>query len=252
MIQNTFQILERVSERREKSIWKQGIRTWDDFLGTACVKGIPKEKKPYFDRQLEKAKKHLHLHDSSYFTNLLPSVQAWRLYGNFRQDAVFLDIETEGVCQHADIVVFGLYDGIRTKTMIRGINFDPHALKQELQKYSLIITFNGSSFDLPFIRRRYDFLPGIPHIDIRHCCARLGMAGGLKEIELLFGVKRSDLVRRIANGDPLLLWRMYRASGDTHYLHLLIEYNEEDTINLKKITDYCYARLSADLLKSLT
>ena len=54
----------------------------------------------------------------------------WRLYEFFKEDAVFLDIETTGLSKNSyDITVFGLYDGINTKIMIKGINLDYGALK---------------------------------------------------------------------------------------------------------------------------
>jgi len=40
---------------------------------------------------------------------------------------------------------------------------------------------------------------------------------------------------------------MWRATGDEYYLNLLIEYNEDDTIHLKKIAEYAVAKLSAKI-----
>ena len=40
---------------------------------------------------------------------------------------------------------------------------------------------------------------------------------------------------------------MYKASGDDYYLKLLVEYNEEDVINLKKVADYCVDGLISNL-----
>jgi len=65
----------------------------------------------------------------------------------------------------------------------------------------------------------------------------MGFTGGLKNIEKEFGIKRNKIIEKIYNGDPLLLWRMYKGSGDDYYLNLLVEYNEEDIINLKTIAD---------------
>ncbi len=45
------------------------------------------------------------------------------------------------------------------------------------------------------------------------------------------------------SGDALTLWKMYRDSGDDYYLDLLIEYNEEDVINLRYIADLVYKKL---------
>ncbi|MBR9698935.1 ribonuclease H-like domain-containing protein [Candidatus Woesearchaeota archaeon] len=247
MIQQTFQILERVGEKKEQNLWQQGIPDWDAFIQKQAIKGVPEEKKAYFNRQLHYSKKALFNQDSSYFLNKLPSTETWRLYGVFREETVFLDIETDGLGADADITVIGLFNGLETKSMIKGINLDYQVLKHELSKYKLIVTFNGASFDLPFIRKRYDILPPVPHIDLRHLCARLGLTGGLKEIEKRFNINRSRIIEKFSGGDALTLWKMYRATGDDYYLKLLVEYNEEDVINLKKIMNHCYGELSKKL-----
>ena len=112
--------------------------------------------------------------------------------------------------------------------MIKGINLDYDILKKELSKYKLIITFNGSTFDLPFIRKIYDILPSIPHIDLRHCCQKIGLTGGLKQIEKTLDINRNIIIERFHGGDALTLWRMYKATGDSYYLDLLVEYNEDE------------------------
>ena len=47
----------------------------------------------------------------------------------------------------------------------------------------------------------------------------------------------------IKGGDAISLWRMYSASGNDEYLKLLMRYNEEDVINLKRIADVVVQRL---------
>ena len=239
MITNSFIFLERVSNKIEKNIWNDKIYNWDDFLKKDSVKGLSKGRKLYYDRRITDAKKALFNFDSNYFLNVLPQSEMWRLYDFFREDAVFLDIETTGLSKsHDDITVFGLYDGINTKTMIKGINLDYDILKKELQKYKLIVTFNGASFDLPFIEKRYpNLIPKIPNFDVRPIASRLGFAGGLKNIEKSLGISRTDLVERFNGGDALTLWKMYRATGDEHYINLLVEYNEYDIFNLKLVAD---------------
>ncbi len=156
-----------------------------------------------------------------------------------------MDIETTGLTNRDDITVFGLFDGIDTKIMIKNINLDYKELKNELEKYKLIVTFNGSSFDIPFIKKRCpDLLPDIPNFDLRSAAARLDLTGGLKQIEKKLGIKRNKIIEGFYGGDAVTLWRMYKATGDDHYLNLLVEYNEEDIINLKKIAEYCVGKLS--------
>ena len=176
----------------------------------------------------------------------------WRLYDFFREDSVFLDIETTGLSKsNNDITVIGLYDGISTKMMIKGINLDIDSLKKELQKYKLIVTFNGAAFDIPFINKKYpDLLPKIPNFDVKSATDKLKLKGGLKKIEKLLGIKRSNVVEKFYGGDALTLWKMYRATGDEYYLNLLIEYNEYDIINLKTIAEHCVKKLKETLFKS--
>lgn len=252
MIRNSFIFLPKISNRKEALLWKSGIKTWDDFLNAKRVPGIAGYKKAYFDRQLLKARANLYATNSVFFDEVLPKTEHWRLYEFFKDESCFLDIETTGLSNYSHITLIGLYDGINTKTMINGINFDVKALKEELKKYKLIVTFNGATFDLPFIRKRFPGLvPAIPHLDLRHACSRIGLKGGLKEIEKQLGIKRKNpVIERICGGDAAMLWKMFKATGDDYYLKLLVEYNEEDIINLKAIADYTYRRLKEKCMES--
>ena len=61
MIHHTFQILDRVGEGKERSLWSQGISSWDSFLGAPQIRGFPRNKKAYFDRSLLGGKGVLHV-----------------------------------------------------------------------------------------------------------------------------------------------------------------------------------------------
>jgi len=248
MITNSFIFLERVGSQLEKNLWKQGINDWDSFLRRQSIKGLSFARKKYFERKILEARRELYRFNSNYFAKILPSTEHWRLYDFFKDDTVFLDIETTGLSKYDRVTVIGLYDGINTKTMIDGINFDLKTLNNELKKYKLIVTFNGASFDLPFIKKRFPYLlPDVPHLDLRHVCSRIGLTGGLKNIEKEMGIKRRNLVERMHGGDAVTLWKMYKATGDDHYLNLLVEYNEEDIINLKKIADFVVGKMKEKL-----
>ena len=244
MIRQSFIFLEKINKKTEENLWKQGISNWDLFLKTKKIEGLSRARKLYYDRQILKARKALYNFDSSYFIELLPQSEYWRLYNFFKEDAVFLDIETSGLSNYDCITVFGLFNGIDTKTMIKNINLNLKELKKELQKYKLIVTFNGSSFDIPFIKKRYpDLLPYIPNFDVKSATDKLNLKGGLKEIEKKLGIKRNKIIEKFYGGDALTLWKMYKATGDDYYLKLLVEYNEEDVINLKTVADYCVEKL---------
>jgi len=246
MIQNTFLFLERIKRGIESNLWQQGIHDWDRFLNINRIKGIGKARKLYYNRKITEARTQLYNQNSSYFKNILPSPEYYRLYDYFKDQAVFLDIETTGLSPfYSEITMIGLFDGIETKTMIKGINLDAKALKQELKKYKLLITFNGSSFDIPFIEKQFPgILPNIPNLDLRTTTKKLGLTGGLKNIEKKLGIRRRKIIGEFYGGDALTLWKMYRSTGDDYYLKLLVEYNEEDIINLKTIAEYCIKNLN--------
>ena len=245
MIRSTFALLEGIGAATEQRFWEQGITSWGDFLSASRISGISPRRKGYYDRKLIEARRNLYSLNASYFCKVLPRSEHWRLYQFFRDEAVFIDIEVSGVRDGSDATVIGMFDGLDTRIMVKGINLDFRALAQELRKYKLLVTFNGSVFDMPFIRKHYP-LPELPHFDLRFACSRLGLGGGLKEIENRLGIlRKNELVAKLAGGDPYTLWRMFRATGDDYYLNLLLEYNEEDCINLRTIADIAYDRMKA-------
>ena len=249
MIQNSFIFLERVKRGIEERLWKQGIYSWDSFLDRDKIHGLSTARKRYYDRKIVQARRALYNFDSTYFKNILPQSEYYRLYDFFKEDCVFLDIETTGLdSKNNDITVIGLFDGINTKTMIKNINLDYKKLKEELQRYKLIVTFNGSSFDVPFINKTYPgLLPDIPNFDVKSITHRLNLKGGLKKIERKLGIRRNKIIEKFYGGDALTLWKMYRSTNDEYYLNLLIEYNDDDIINLKKVADYCVEKLRRQL-----
>lgn len=241
MIRNSFIFLDRIGNRLEKRIWESGIENWDHFLEAGKIGGIGMRKCLY-DMQIRKARESLYSMNSSYFKRILPSSETWRLYPFFKEDAVFLDIETAGY--YGYITVIGLFDGVGTKIMINGINLEKDIIKKELSKYKLIVTFNGSSFDLPVIERYFQgVLPDVPHMDLRHVCSKIGLKGGLKAIERQLNIKRLPELAHVTGEDAAELWRVFKATGDEYYLNLLIKYNEEDIINLKTIADFAVKEL---------
>ena len=250
MITNSFIFLERIGKKFERNIWQNGISNWDTFLNSSKINGLSSHRKSYYDRKIIEARKALFNSDSAYFLDLMPNSEMWRLYDFFREESIFLDIETTGLSRdYHDLTVIGLFDGLNTKTMIKNINLDYAALKNELQKYKLIVTFNGASFDIPFIERIYPgLLPKVPHFDVKFLASKLNLKGGLKSIERQLGIQRGKIIEDFNGGDALTLWRMHKATGDDYYLKLLVEYNEFDITNLKKVAEICILKMKAQFL----
>ncbi|MFH1915672.1 MAG: ribonuclease H-like domain-containing protein [Nanoarchaeota archaeon] len=242
MIKHSFIFLDRIGQRFERRLWEEGVLTWDQFCDAERIKGISGMKKMFLDRKLAAARTAIEEEDASFFADQFPFQESWRLYDEFKDDAVFLDIETADY--YGSITVIGLYDGQETKMMIRGFNLNKDILEQELKKYKLIITFNGASFDLPIIRRYFgNIIPKIPHIDLRGVCSRIGLVGGLKRIEQEIGIKRPDDLLHVYGDDAVWLWHKFKETQDMKYLDTLIRYNEEDIINLKPLAEFAIPRL---------
>ncbi|HLC66350.1 MAG TPA: ribonuclease H-like domain-containing protein, partial [Candidatus Nanoarchaeia archaeon] len=241
MLTESFILLDRVGSKSEQRVWEAGIQNWDHFRQARHVPGISSLRKGFYDRQLDRSEQAHRAQDIRFFASVLPMSQQWRLWEHFKDEAVFLDIETSGY--YGDVTVVGLYDGYETKSMVRGITFDRALLKEELRKYKLLVTFNGRSFDVPVLQRYFkDIVPDIPHIDLRHVCAKIGLHGGLKHIERELGISRPTAVANFTGEDAVYLWQQWKATGDREYLEKLVQYNEEDIVNLKPVMEYCYKR----------
>jgi hypothetical protein len=241
MIQNSFIFMPRITQNKEKIIWSQGINCWDDFLKEKSIKGITEAKKPSYNRLIEDAKKHLYDENAGFFKSTVPTGETWRLYNTFKEDVCYLDIETTGY--YGDITVLGLYDGYNTKTFVKGESLFKDRIEEELSRYKMFITFNGASFDLPVIRRQFNIDFNVPHIDLRFAAKKIGLSGGLKKIEQEIGINRAEEVQGVTGEDAVMLWRQYRATGEKKYLDLLVQYNEEDIVNLKQLSEYVIPRL---------
>ena len=242
MLRQSFVLLDRVGPASEQKVWRSGVENWDAFRAAKRVAGIAALRKGFYDRQLDRADQALEAEDVHHLARTLPVGQHWRLWEQFKEQAVFLDIETSGY--YGDVTVVGLYDGQDTKTMVRGVTFDKDVLKEELAQYKLLVTFNGRSFDVPVLQRYFqDVVPNIPHIDLRHVCAKIGLSGGLKAIEQRLGISRPTNIAGLSGADAVFLWQQWKATGDNQYIEKLVQYNEEDIVNLKPLAEYAIPEL---------
>ena len=64
--------MERVKRGIEGKLYKQGILTWDSFLGSEKINGLSLARKKYYDRKILEARKQLYKFNSNYFKKILP------------------------------------------------------------------------------------------------------------------------------------------------------------------------------------
>jgi uncharacterized protein YprB with RNaseH-like and TPR domain len=245
MIKNTFSILNGIGERLEKRLWRSGILTWDDFINASYLNFINPNKKRLFDEHLSLALRELDDGNAEYFAGTVKRKEHWRFFDIFKGEAACLDIETNGLMPESGgyTTMVGIYDGYDYKCFLRDINLTRDNLKRELSRYKYLITFYGSAFDIPFLKRSMpDLKFDVPHFDICFGSRRLGFKSGLKRLETDLGIERHEAVRGMNGYDAVKLWE-YARRGSSEALDLLTIYNKEDTVNLLKIADIIYQRL---------
>lgn len=238
MLSNSFIFLDGIGVARERWLWANGIVSWDEFLDTNRVPGVSPGTKAKADACLDDAMKRLRLGDASHFSSLLRQRDHWRCYDEFRDRAVYLDIETTGISRRAHVTMVGMHDGRRTHTLVKGQNLTREYLEAILGRADMIVTFNGASFDLPILDHWFPgVVPRVPHVDLKHLLRRLGRTGGLKAIEHDMGVERDMRIQYLTGQDVVYLWRLWERQGSWNALKTLKEYNTDDCENLKIIAD---------------
>ncbi|MEE9592005.1 MAG: ribonuclease H-like domain-containing protein, partial [Thermoplasmata archaeon] len=144
-----------------------------------------------------------------------------------------------------EITLIGLFDGEEMRYFYEETMKD---FPEALDPYRLLVTFNGSTFDVPFLQRTFPSLDVHQlHIDLRYAFARLGMKGGLKAIEGRMGIRRSPATQGVRGWDAVYLWRRYQR-GDEEALRVLLQYNGEDVINLRPLLEIAYDGLRSQCL----
>ena len=243
MLEHSFIHLPSIGPGTERKLWRQGVRSWQDFVqAERPVQGLSVRRWGELRSEVEASASALQGFDHPYFSARLPSGEQWRAFRSFRRRLAYVDIETTGLGAWSDITVVGLYDGLRVRTYIHGENLDD--LAEDLGQYALLVTYNGATFDLPFLRRRFrrvawDHL----HIDLRYALRRLGYGGGLKVVEGQCGLRRSPDIAHLDGFDAVRLWQEYRR-GSAEALDLLVHYNTADITNLEALAELAYTRLS--------
>ncbi len=237
MLRNTFCHIPGIGLKTERHLWSKHVYSWEDVVDGAAinVRGCAKE---YLEARIKDSLEHLHNRNAEYFAKVLPPTETWRLYGEFRHSAAFLDIETAvggGLGNY--ITTIALYDGAFLRYYVNGHNLGNFA--KDISQYKLLVTFNGKSFDVPIIERYFGIKLSRAHIDLRHLLAGLGYKGGLKGCEKQLGLHRQELDG--VNGYfAVLLWRDYLTNGNHRALDTLLAYNILDAVNLEPLMTTAY------------
>jgi len=237
VIRRTFQLTSGVGPWREKDLWARGVLSWEQLPEEGGEPVISKAQDAALRARIALARQALEARDLPALASLFPPREHWRLYPEFRDEALYFDIE----CDDAPTVVTVLdADGIHA--FIQGRNLDE--LPDRLARRKLWVSFNGTVFDVPILRAYFgEALPVPPvHLDLRFFFRKLGKGMGLKALEDDLGLSRPPHLATLNGLNAVDLWRQYRATGDVAPLRLLVEYNAYDAVNLRGVLDRGYNR----------
>lgn len=244
MIESSFCFLPGVGRGTERRLWQSGIGTWKDFLSSPSIPGIGINRKSYYDAAIMRAMAHRDQEDARYFGIHLRPCDQWRLYEWLRPRAVYLDIETNSF---GNITVVGLYGHGGFISLVEGESLTRQRLCDELNQYDLLVTFNGTSFDVPVLLAHIQGLAlDQPHIDLCSLGRQLGYRGGLKAIEVQVGIPRRADLWGMSGADACRLWNRWRHRRDEDARERLIAYNEADCVNLQPLADVFYCRMAQE------
>jgi len=252
MLQSTFQLVPGLGPVRERRLWCSGVSAWPDL---AAWRGpvLNNRADSLLRAAVQDAAAALRRRDVDRLASALPPAEHWRLFDTFGDDAAYLDIETgDDVWGHESISAIGFLDrnGPRLLLAGRDLAFFPELAR----KWSLLVTFNGLSFDVPILRRAFpDWVPPAGHIDLRHLLARLGHRGGLKRIEREISVLHLARPSHLSGIDGWAACNLFRRGrdGDKGALRLFAEYNLYDVINLRTLMAYAYnAQAAVEISKA--
>jgi hypothetical protein len=161
----------------------------------------------------------------------------------------YLDIETTGLSPYTHrVTVVGISFGDDEDVVqLVGKDINGKALTEVLVMASTIYTYNGTRFDLPFLDAHVgiDLRADFKHIDLMFDCWRRGLYGGLKVVEQVLGIRRE--VVGVDGLEAVRLWHRYERFHDHDALELLLAYNREDVLNLKRLRSRLLTSLGGQL-----
>jgi uncharacterized protein YprB with RNaseH-like and TPR domain len=241
MLERTFRHCPGVGAATEAGLWRSGVRTWSDVIAGRAGGLVSRGLAIRLEDTAAESVVRLRERDARWFARSLARQDHWRAVEAFADGIAFLDIETTGSYASDVATVIGIHDGNRLHQFVRNENI--RAWLDRVSDRTLLVTFAGSSFDLPFLRREFGVPLDLLHVDLCPILRRLGYAGGLKAVEERLGLMRPAHTAGLSGMDAVRLWFEWENNGLRGSLDRLMAYNAEDVCNLRRLLDFAVSAL---------
>lgn len=238
MLEHSFLHCKGIAQATAKRLNGAGYHSWDQALTAPSQLPLGAKRRQKLVNEILESKDALRKNDIFFFLSRLPKEERWRVLAEFFQDASYLDIETTGFSPYySEITMISLLHLGKVHVFVKGENLK--RIITMLTNIKLLVTFCGSSFDVPFMLEafRLEKLP-CAHIDLRWQSYYLGWSGGLKKIESSLGLRRPKKYQEMSGNDAILLWEQYIKTKNRSYLNKLKAYSILDVLSLRLLSLY--------------
>ena len=198
MLRHTFIHLPGIGPHRERKLWEQGILDWDRFLDAAASGMLRQQRVRIRPTAGATVLGCLPLP----MPRLLPDAacRAEKRGGSTpispTRPCSWTSRRPDSIREHHDVTVIGALGGGKLALFVKGINLDQ--FPAYVAQFPLLVTFNGSQFDVPFLRAHFPQARlDQAHIDLRFVLRSLGYRGGLKAIERDLGLSRDATIQGV-------------------------------------------------------
>lgn len=234
MIDRCFQHIEGIGPKTEEMLFERGFTCWDDCLCRSNDLPLGGKRRSGFLAAIERSIDAWQRDDIAYLAAAFPPSQQWRLLTVYWDRATFFDIETTGLSRyyHHPTVIASYHNGA-LRAYCHGEDIDEFL--DVLEDAELLVSFNGNSFDLPFVESFFNIPPvDVPHLDLRWIAYHRGYRGGLKNIEHQLGYRRPGSIADVDGLMAVYLYHRWQA-GDALARERLINYCQADVSSLRHL-----------------
>ncbi len=239
MLEASFSCFKGFSNSAEQKIWQLGCLAWK-HISYLPAGTFSSAKTRLLEAEINRANIAYQAELPDYFIQRFKRADKIRVLRDFQYQSAVIDIETTGLSKKDRITTIALLKNGVIHVFINGIDIDNFL--SMLKGIHLLITFNGTRFDLPFLRRYFSIDLSLPHLDLMPIMNALGYKGGQKKCEKLARMHRI-FSQGNSGKDAIYLWKKWEIEKNLNALQKLVIYNAEDVFMLEKLAVMAYNRV---------